>query len=270
MKDKNIATILSFPPFGSFGLHRFYLGQIGLGILYCILFATGISTLLGFIDFIAFLSMDNELFNVKYNRKYGYDNQYFDRDFDRRDRTYYRKQRGARDHRDTYDDYKEERRHATPHKKQEQQSKPVFSNPFKRSALQKYKEFDFEGAIQDFKKALQKTPNDIAVHFNLACAYSLTEQKDHAFFHLNRAVELGFVDFEKIKGHDALAYLRIQDEFENFAANGFRLTPVPKTKEENIKATDNLLEQLKKLGELRERGLLTEEEFTIQKKKLLG
>ena len=83
-------------------------------------------------------------------------------------------------------------------------------------------------------------------------------------------MELGFVDFEKIKGHDALAFLRIQDDFENFAANGYRLTPVPKTKEENIKATDNLLEQLKKLGELRERGLLTEEEFTIQKKKLLG
>jgi len=32
----------------------------------------------------------------------------------------------------------------------------------------------------------------------------------------------------------------------------------------------HLLEQLKQLGELREKGLLTEEEFAIQKKRLLG
>ena len=149
MKDKNIAAILSFPPFGTFGLHRFYLGQIGLGILYFVLFATGISTLLGFIDFIAFLSMDNELFNVKYNRKYGYDNRYFDRDFDRRDRAYYRNQRAARENRGSYDEYREDQPQAAPPKKPTRRSKS-FPNPFKRSALQKYKEFDFEGAIQDF------------------------------------------------------------------------------------------------------------------------
>jgi len=34
--------------------------------------------------------------------------------------------------------------------------------------------------------------------------------------------------------------------------------------------TPNLLEQIKQLGSLRERGLLTEEEFITQKKKLLG
>ena len=37
--------------------------------------------------------------------------------------------------------------------------------------------------------------------------------------------EFGFKDFRKIKAHDAFAYLRIQDEFDEFAANGYRLPP---------------------------------------------
>ena len=142
------------------------------------------------------------------------------------------------------------------------------NNPFRSSGLEKFRDYDYEGAIEDFKKALQINNNDIAVHFNLACSYSLTEQKDKALYHLDRAVGLGFKDFDKIRTHDALAFLRIQDEFEDFEKNGFRLTP----KQEHNIPTENssLLDQLSKLAELRERGLLSEEEFISQKKKLLG
>lgn len=147
------------------------------------------------------------------------------------------------------------------------------NNPFKKSGIEKYKDYDYDGAIEDFEKALQINPKDVAVHFNLACAYSLTENKDKAFEHLDKAVQLGFSDFEKIKEHDALAYLRIQDEFDAFEQNGFRkgkeMTSgggnAPLSPAEN----QNLLEQLKKLAELREQGLLTEEEFVAQKKRLL-
>ncbi len=35
---------------GTFGIHHFYLRRTGLGILYCLLFWSGIPTLLGFIE----------------------------------------------------------------------------------------------------------------------------------------------------------------------------------------------------------------------------
>jgi hypothetical protein len=113
-------------------------------------------------------------------------------------------------------------------------------------------------------------PKDIAVHFNLACAYSLTEESENAFFHLGKAVEFGFVDFNKIQEHDALAYLRIQDHFETFKKNGYTINIEPTLEIKNdVTPGINLLDQIKQLGELKEKGLLTEEEFEIQKKKLL-
>ena len=110
----------------------------------------------------------------------------------------------------------------------------------------------------------------MAVHFNLACAYSLSEESENAFFHLSKAVEFGFIDFKKIQEHDALAYLRIQDEFEPFKKNGYRINIKPTLQTENeVIPSNNLLDQIKQLGELKEKGLLTEKEFEIQKKKLL-
>ena len=142
-------------------------------------------------------------------------------------------------------------------------------NPFKNSGVEKYKDFDYEGAIEDFKKAIEIDGNDIPTHFNIACAYSLTEQKDLAYQHLDRAVSLGYKDFEKIKTHDAFAYIRIQNDFDAFEKNGFRLTAkmdIP----QDVEAVDPLLlERFKKLSELRDRGILTQEEFLIQKEKLL-
>ena len=48
------------------------------------------------------------------------------------------------------------------------------------------------------------------VCYNLACAYSLNEQPEKSFFHLDQAVANGFNDFQMIKEKDDLAYLRIQ------------------------------------------------------------
>ena len=148
-------------------------------------------------------------------------------------------------------------------------------NPFKKSGISKFKEYDYDGAIMDFEKALTINPEDIAVHFNLAASYSLTEEKDKAFSALDKAVKYGFKDFEKINTHDALAYLRIQPEFDAFKANGYRMGGSsngsgPQIKKEEAEGlAPNLLEQLKRLQELREKGVLTEEEFVVQKKKIL-
>ncbi|MEM9821177.1 MAG: NINE protein [Bacteroidota bacterium] len=287
MKDKNTAALLGLF-LGCFGIHRFYLGQVGLGIFYCFLSLislTGIGVILGVIDFIAFLTMDEETFDRKYNRDFfnnqGRGRRAYDTDFER-DRRYDR-----RDERRAYREERNQRRsYERPKSRFEEERGPIRrdnrvppkkqtkANPYKVSGMEKYRDYEFDAAIADFKKALQIDSKDIAVHFNMACAYSLLEEQQNAFFHLSRAVELGFVDFEKIKTHDALAFLRIQDEFDEFAQKGYRLSSAsdstPEAKQEDLAQTSDLLEQLNKLGSLRDKGLLTEEEFQVQKKKLLG
>ena len=188
----------------------------------------------------------------------------------RRDERYGRRQRPQERSRESDSRRDWEYRRQQERQKSRQMKKPK-NNPFKLSGIEKYKDYDFNGAIADFKKALAIDASDVAVHFNMACAYSINEEPDNSFFHLSKAVEYGFSDFEKIKSHDALAYLRIQPEFEDFVKRGYKLggsagDSAPKNTTEN----NNLLEQLNKLAELREKGLLTEEEFAQQKKKLLG
>jgi TM2 domain-containing membrane protein YozV len=279
MKDKNVAGVLALF-LGWAGVHRFYLGQVGLGILYVLLMGTGISFLLGLIDAVAFFVMDPDNFDRKYNRKKGRHRRrsFDDRDFDRDERRY-QDRRDQRDQRERRrDDWRArrakreaERREGPPiHRRQTH----VKANPHKKEGINKYKEYDYKGAIDSFQKALEVNEKDIAVHFNIACAYSLTEQSQKAFYHLDRAVNLGFEDFAKIQQHDAFAFLRIQPEFEAFVQNDYRLQEkapqIEAPKEDDLLQTQpDLLDQIKKLGELRDKGLLTEAEFVEQKRKLL-
>jgi TM2 domain-containing membrane protein YozV len=267
MRNKTVAGLLAFIG-GAVGLHRFYLGQIGLGILYIFFF--WISWLIGIIDAIVLFSMDDDAFNGRFNRDF-YDvipreRERYER---RREERYERRQERATP-----------RRQPAPAPKRQEQRRPK-ENTHRKEGIKKFKDYDYEGAIEDFNKALELEPRDIATHFNLACAHSLMEHKDKSFYHLDRAVALGFDDLERIKTHDALAYLRVQPEFLTFEANGFRLAatvePARKNPNEAPAAQSNgpaggnsdLLEQLNRLSELREKGLLTEDEFRVQKEKLL-
>lgn len=51
---------------GGFGLHKFYLGQVGLGIVYLLFSWTFIPTVIGFIEAIIYLTMSDEAFAAKY------------------------------------------------------------------------------------------------------------------------------------------------------------------------------------------------------------
>jgi len=66
MKDKSIAALLALF-LGGFGAHRFYLNQNTLGFIYLIFCWTGIPTIIGFIDFVLFLMMEQYQFDCKYN-----------------------------------------------------------------------------------------------------------------------------------------------------------------------------------------------------------
>ncbi len=244
------------------GVHRFYLGQVGLGILYFILMFLGISLVLGLIDAIVFFTMDEQEFNRKYNSS----QQTVPPIYHQRSRPGYPTVAPPR-----------QQGRMPPVPRNMQVPNRDLQNPYKVNGIKKYKEFDLEGAIEDFQKGLDIHPKDISLHFNIACAYSLTEQVEKAYAHLDRAVALGFNDFDKLKSHDDLAYVRIQDRFEDFEKNGFRLklpesmpeeASAPNTVQEEPVQDDILLGQLKRLSELRDRGLLSEQEFMIEKKKL--
>ncbi len=274
MKNKNTAAALALI-LGIFGVHRFYLNRPGQGILYCMLFFTGISAILGVIDAVLFWVMDPQEFDYKYNRL---SREEDGRRFESRGRGYAdydrRRPRGT----DTWQPEHKRRPPYTPSPSDMKNTSPAVAkkeNAFKASGIKKYKDFDVRGAIEDFKKSLAIEPNDVPTYFNLACAYSINEQAADAFEYLGRAVQMGFSDFDKIKTHDGLAFLRIQPEYEDFVANGYRLLPEVSAGEDatplDISQPQNdLLEQIKQLGNLREQGLITDDDFALQTKKLLA
>ena len=257
MKSRLTAAFLALF-FGMFGVHKFYLRNPGAGVLYLfIFFMTSrifpFSGILALVDAVRLFIMSDNEFDRRYNK--GVANG------ERRDR---RNRRTGR---------KPNRSQSRSRRGREVRASkaPVRQrvNPFKKSGIRKYKEYDLDEAIVDFKKGLEIEPSDIALHFNIACAYSLTEQKDSAFYHMSKAVELGYKDFEKIQTHDDLAFIRIQPEFEDFKKAGYRLQAVPQAEEQEEVKDDKLLAQLNKLKELREKGMITDMDYNIETRKLL-
>jgi len=64
-KSRVVAIILAFF-LGGLGIHKFYLGRIGWGIIYLIFCWTFIPSLIAFIEFIIYLCTSDEDFAKKY------------------------------------------------------------------------------------------------------------------------------------------------------------------------------------------------------------
>lgn len=257
MRNKTTAGIFALL-FGPIGIHRFYLGERRLGRFYVVatvlLFMGSIKIggplvlvmgIVSFIDAIILLSMDRTEFNEKYNQR-----------------------------------YLNHPAQAAPTISQKQRRYTAMPseapNAHKAAGIGKFKEFDYEGAIEDFKQSLAVKFDDPAVHFNLACCYSLMERPDPAFFHLTKAVHFGFVDFDKIEKHEGLAFLRTQPEFRDFVKKGYQMHSAKPEDTQDLLATAtqrdkplSLLDQIKRLSDLREQGILTEEEYKGMKDEVL-
>ncbi|MEO8380915.1 MAG: NINE protein [Acidobacteriota bacterium] len=65
-RNRTSAAILALF-LGGLGVHKFYLGQSGLGIVYLLFFWTFVPAFVGFIEAIVYLSMTDEAFNARYN-----------------------------------------------------------------------------------------------------------------------------------------------------------------------------------------------------------
>lgn len=249
-KEKKTAALLALF-LGIFGAHRFYLGQRRRGILYLVFASIGIlaggdgpflpiMAIIAVIDAILLFTMSQEEFDFKYNqvpipaKAPAYE----------REKAYHREE------------------------------EPAGGNPYKKWGVRKFRAGDYQGALIDFRKALEKNPDDMAVHFNLACCYSIFHEGESALDHLAKAVELGFWDYEKIHHHAALEYLRSLESFDNFVKNDYRLVKtLPQPDEETLlelPSEPDLLDQIANLGELMERGVISREEFDEQKRKLLN
>ena len=68
-QERNKITAALFGIFlGNFGVHKFYLGRNGWGILYLLFFWTFVPGFVGFIEGIIYLTMSDESFSEKYNK----------------------------------------------------------------------------------------------------------------------------------------------------------------------------------------------------------
>jgi len=96
------------------------------------------------------------------------------------------------------------------------QAKHAYGLAEKRAALKLLNEFDLEEAIKACQHALKKNVDDGEIYFYLACCYSLLEDLDNAYENLATAIDYGIGDNSQIFDNDKLAYVRIQDRFEEF------------------------------------------------------
>lgn len=258
MKKKIVVSVLALLG-GVFGVHRFYLNQQVRGIAHFLFGAFGVfiltventpfvlmfAFLIAVIDAVLFFAMPQSDFDNKYNRKPAYTAP--------KGKEQYRMPKKNKDYH-----------------YQQPKTQKIQSNPHRKSGVAKYSEYDFKGAIKDFEKSLEINLADPRVHFYLAASHSMTENANKSIHHLGKAVEYGFNDFDKIETYDALAFLRIQDEYDNFKANGYKLvSQIEAPTKQAMDLDDVTLSKIQRLGELREKGFITEEEFAIQKKRLL-
>ncbi|MBK6950371.1 MAG: NINE protein [Haliscomenobacter sp.] len=273
MKNKIVAGFLALF-FGIFGVHRFYLGRRFWGVMHMLLFFFTLAltidhegpfiiapAILGFIDAILLFAMPVEDFDDRYNAKF----------LKKRQQAYYARQQ----HKEEAD--------PEPEFAYRPKAKPSATDAFlKRIGVEKFRSGDFLGAIEAFSQVLEEEIDSPAAHFNLACCYSMLHDAPSAFEHLEKAVVRGFSDFNRIHQHAALHFLRSQPGFETFVANGYKRTrtapaempqkdtPLNSTPSKETQQPTQVIDEIFHLGELMEKGLLSEEEFQREKKKLLS
>jgi TM2 domain-containing membrane protein YozV len=256
-KSKTVAGVLALL-LGMWGAHRFYLGKKFLGIVNFLAFFLVLTitineggpwfaplAILSFIEAILLFVMPQAEFDAKYNS--GIPSK------------------------------KEAKRAAKAEKKKSEtpQHRKSRGNYLIKDAFIAYRGGQYDQARKYFEDSLQYDYNDPQTHFMLACCYSLSKDSRQAYFHLASAVDFGFQEFEEIYHNEALTWLRQQQDFETFVQNGYRQvshlsTPKDDLLDEKSYYDTTVLDRIADLGELLERGVISKDDFELQKKELLG
>jgi TM2 domain-containing membrane protein YozV len=262
-KKRIVAAILALL-LGIFGVHRHYLNQRKLGIVYFVSFMLGIMSegdawflivipaIVGLLDSVLLFSMSNAEFDLKYNniqttgptvkQVVQQKEELIEEEFDWQE-----------------EEYEEE---------------PELLSMADKAA-RAVRKGNYNDAIEYYNYLLEDDPENKQLHFSLAVCYSMSQDAKDGFYHLGKAVEFGFDDFQKIKNHFTLAYLRSRKEFESFENQGYRLVSMLPSPQENLLDTETplllkKLEKLEILGEKLDKGEISEKQFAKQKEKLLN
>lgn len=250
---------------GIFGVHRHYLGQKKLGIVYFVSFMLGIISggeawflivipaLVGVLDSILLFAMPNAEFDLKYNTIPGSEPI----------------KPAAKTQKQIAEEWKEEE-----WEEEEYQDEPELLSMADKAA-KAVRMGNYKDAIEYYNYLLDEDPESKQLHFSLAVCYSLSQDAKNGFYHLGKAVEFGYDDFQKIKNHFTLAYLRSRKEFESFEKQGYRLVSMLPSPQENLLDSETplllkKLEKLELLGEKLNKGEISEKQFVAQKEKLLN
>ncbi len=94
-------------------------------------------------------------------------------------------------------------------------------NEKKGAGIKYLKEYQIKSAIKALNWGLEFDKNDPEIYFYLACCYSLEEKTKDAFECIKKAFENNLNDKEMILNHEMLAFIRIQDGFEDFLNSNF-------------------------------------------------
>ena len=285
MKSKTTAGILALL-LGGFGVHRFYTGQIGLGFLYLIFCWTLIPGIIALVDGILMLTMDDDAFDAKYNpayyhnRRQGGQTVIINQHGPGGNPTYSYQQPGQQQpgygQQSAFGQQPAYGQAQAPNTSSGFEGAPR-QDPFEAEGDRLYENYDFEAAITQYRRSLNVKSTNPDVHFKLACLYSIYERSEEAFTHLQRAVDNGFTDYDRINSEDNLAFLRSQPEYVNFKANGYQrekggratTAPPPPAADDRLELNDNLLTQIERLAKLRDSGIISDEDFSRQKERLL-
>lgn len=137
----------------------------------------------------------------------------------------------------------------------------------KKAADAMYKEYDYKGAIQAYQTILEINPHDPVSLLSTARLYSLLKNKDKAYEYIQRANESRHPTLTKSLQHQDFDFVKSQPDFAKFASNGYRVLDTPIN---NEPSKSSLADELEKLANLKEKGIISEEEFQAQKTKVLN
>ena len=140
-------------------------------------------------------------------------------------------------------------------------------------AAELYEAYDYRAAADRYEEALDLDLADGESRVLAARCYSLLEREGPAYQHLRRAVQLRATNLQLIDEDAGFAWLRTRDDFRERRRDGFASPPAESGAEDGPPAlpqqSDNVLDRLEQLGRLRSRGLLDDEEFAREKRRLL-
>ncbi|MCP9235918.1 tetratricopeptide repeat protein [Lewinella sp. JB7] len=167
----------------------------------------------------------------------------------------------------------------------------------KAEGVKYYRSGDYDLAVEAFQEAIEQAPTDPVAHFNIACCYALLGQYPAALHALELSVTHRLPKPERIESHPALNELRESPAYARFRSNNYRelnlvdLTRPPRSTDDEAgevledfgappprsdasrkrRPLDaDVLEQITRLRELHDAGVLTQQEYHLQKEKLMG